>query len=130
MINLQIRVIISLVSFLNKLIIADYQAGKEMEWIIEKDKIVSVNQFQEIITRIDFSFIQKDVIKVTDFFVSNDFYGLGMDDLTMKAFVAFLREKEYQVVANDFYVGRWLHQNYNKVKDVLLTTEYKNAEAS
>ena len=62
--------------------------------------------------------------------IQENLYGMGMDDLSMKVFVAFLREKSLKVIPNELLTNRWFQQNINEVWDVLTQEDYQQAEAS
>ena len=125
------RDIIFLVSSVIELMnLSLYQAGSSMEWILEKENIIAINNHGEILTKMEFSFVGSEVVETKHFYIQENLYGMGMDDLSMKVFVAFLREKSLKVIPNELLTNRWFQQNINEVWDVLTQDDYQQAEAS
>ena len=125
------RDIIFLVSSVIELMnLSLYQAGSSMEWILEKENIIAINNHGEILTKMEFSFVGSEVVETKHFYIQENLYGMGMDDLSMKVFVAFLREKSLKVIPNELLTNRWFQQNINEVWDVLTQYDYQQAEAS
>ncbi len=125
------RDIIFLVSSVIELMnLSLYQAGSSMEWILEKENIRAINNHGEILTKLEFSFVGSEVVETKHFYIQENIYGMGMDDLSMKVFVAFLREKSLKVIPNELLTNRWFQQNINVVWDVLTQEDYQQAEAS
>lgn len=125
------RDIIFLVSSVIELMnLSLYQAGSSMEWILEKENIIAINNHGEILTKMEFSFVGSEVVETKHFYIQENLYGMGMDDLSMKVFVAFLREKSLKVIPNELLTNRWFQQNINEVWDVLTQEDYQQAEAS
>ena len=125
------RDIIFLVSSVIELMnLSLYQAGSSMEWILEKENIIAINNHGEILMKMEFSFVGSEVVETKHFYIQENLYGMGMDDLSMKVFVAFLREKSLKVIPNELLTNRWFQQNINEVWDVLTQDDYQQAEAS
>lgn len=101
-----------------------------MEWILEKENIIAMNNHGEILTKMEFSFVGSELVETKNFYIKENLYGMGMDDLSMKVFVAFLREKNLKVIPNELLSNRWFQQNNNEVWDVLTQDNYQQAEAS
>lgn len=90
-----------------------------MNWTYKENQILSLDESGEIISKVDFTKIEDNMIDIEHVYVSPEYRGQGVADKTMLTVIDYLKEKNLKATASCSYANSWFSKNEEKYKEVI-----------
>ncbi len=90
-----------------------------IEWIFERERICSVDQYGELIAEATFHEKADGVLDIDHTYVVSRLRGRGIADQMMAAAAGLIRERKRKVTASCAYANAWLKRHQKEYADII-----------
>ena len=90
-----------------------------MDWKIEKDRIYAVDEKEELMSEVTFTYEKEDEININHVYVNPILRGQGIASEAMNVMVDYLRKSKLKATATCSYANSWFNKNRDKCEDII-----------